>query len=82
MLPFKLVALLFLVVNGVQAEKPHGFVTAEESFASKEGCNNYLASERGAEFKKALENLVETQKGALAIGVQCIKAPKTEDNSI
>lgn len=79
---FKLVALLFLVINGVQAEKPSGIVTTEENFASREVCTNYLGSEQGAEFKKALENMVETQKGSLAIGIQCIKAPKTEDNTI
>lgn len=79
---FKLVALLFLVANGAQSEKPSGIVTNEEQFASREVCKGYLGSEQGAEFKKALENMVETQKGALAIEIQCIKAPKTEDNSI
>ncbi len=79
---FKLVALLFLVTNGVQAEKPSGMITNEENFPSREICKGYLGSEQGAEFKKALENMVETQKGALAIGISCIKAPTTEDNSV
>lgn len=80
---FKLVAFLLLVTNGVQAEKPSGALTLKQTFESEKECKSYLGSKKGSETKKALEELVKSKKGALNIGIACIKAAdKSKDNSI
>lgn len=40
---FKLVALLFLVTNGVPADKPSGKYTSDDTFTSEDACKRYLA---------------------------------------
>ena len=43
-----LVALFFLLVNGVPADEPLAAVSKHTTFASKEECMNYLDTDQGA----------------------------------
>ena len=76
---FKLFALLFVITNGVTAEKPSGALRNNETFATIEACQNYYDGEKGAMAKKALED----RAAAEGFAVQFICVPDTsKDHTI
>jgi hypothetical protein len=80
---FKLVALLFLVTNGVQAEKPSGHLTNRTTFPTEGACKSYFDTDAGKKAKSAIDELIVAQDGELVAEMVCEKADaKTEDNTI
>ena len=80
---FKLVALLFIVTNGVQAENPSGVLRNRTTFPTEEACKAYFGTDAGKEAKSAIDELIVAQDGALVVEMACMKADaKTEDNTI
>jgi len=76
---FKLFALLFVVTNGVQADKPSGALRYNEKFDTIEACQNYFDGEKGEAAKKALEDRATAE----GLGIQFICVPDTsKDHTI
>jgi hypothetical protein len=70
---YKLVALVFLVVNGHQSPDPVTSMANKTTFATEELCMNYFDTTEGALSKKALEMLVKSQDEALTVTYKCVK---------
>lgn len=80
---FKLVALLFLVTNGVQAEKPSGVLKNKTTFPTVEACKDYFGTEAGKQAKSAIDEMISAQNGGLVAEMACMKLDaKTDDNTI
>lgn len=79
---FKLVALLFLVTNGVQAEKPSGVLKNKTMFPTVEACKDYFGTDAGKQAKSAIDELIKAQEGALVAEMACMKADAKTDESI
>jgi len=75
---FKLVAMLFLVVNGSPAEKPSGMLTYNKStFPTLEACMAFGATEDGKAAVQAINEITQAKQMMAKVG--CMKA---EDNTI
>jgi hypothetical protein len=72
---FKLIAMLFVVTNGVPAETPTGSVQYNNSlFPTMEACMSFLGSDEG---KSATEYLQEiSRKKQMLAGFACVPAEK------
>jgi hypothetical protein len=69
---FKLVALLFLVTNGVPADQPSGSIKKNELFKSEQDCKDYFDTA-----KKDLEEALAANN--LTPKFKCVQV---EDNTI
>jgi hypothetical protein len=79
---FKLVALLFVVVNGAPADKPSGSLSYNRAkFPTEEACEQFAASATGKATIAAITDAV-AQSGAIA-RIACVKeAQPADDGSI
>jgi hypothetical protein len=76
---FKLVAVIFLVVNGVPSEQPSKVYPYSADFESLEACMDFAKSDEGAVLRNAIKEFVQSQRGAITAKLGCTEA---KDNSI
>ena len=76
---FKLVAVIFAVVNGSPSEKPLSVLTYNQTFPTLEACMGFAKTEEGAELRQTVNEMVMSQRGAIMAKLGCVKA---EDNTI
>ena len=76
---FKLVAVIFAVVNGVPSEQPAKVYPYSADFESLEACMGFAGSEEGMVLRNAVKEYVQSQQGAITAKLGCTKA---EDNTI
>lgn len=77
---FKLVAVIFAVVNGVPSEHPIKIVPYEEkTFESLEACMRFTKTEEGLALRAKVNKFVASQNGAVMAKGGCAKM---EDNTI
>ena len=73
---FKIVAVIFAVVNGVPSDQPSKVITYElKTFGTMEEC---MAFPKTA-LRAGVNQYVQSQGGAIMIRIGCVKA---EDNTI
>jgi len=70
---FSLVAVLFIVTNGVMAEQPSGHFKNKMQFKTEQSCQEYLNSEQGQSSRLFIETLIDEQKGRLAAKFICVQ---------
>jgi hypothetical protein len=76
---FELIVMLFVVANGVQAEKPAGIIKNKTTFPTEAACKNYFGTEEGRAAKLAVDEFLASQEGRITARLGCIKQ---EDNTI
>lgn len=77
---FKLVAVIFAVVNGVPSEKPLTVLTYNhQDFSTLESCMEFAKTEDGAALRQTVNEMVMSQHGSIMAKLGCAQA---EDNSI
>ena len=76
---FKLVAVIFAVVNGVPSEQPSKVYPYSADFESLEACMGFAGSEEGMVLRNAIKEYVQSQQGAITAKLGCTQA---EDNTI
>ena len=76
---FNLIALLFLITNGITSEKPSGALRANVAFTSEEDCKKYLEAAPGKELKAALLASLKAHHQKMAVKFSCVEI---EDNTI
>jgi hypothetical protein len=74
-----LLAMVFLVANGVPSEKPVESFAYNQTFESIEACLAFGKTDEGMVIKHALDQYVMSQHGRIMVKIGCAKA---EDNSI
>ncbi len=55
---FNLIAIIFLVANGVEATEPATMAKNGFTFPSQAECEGFMETDKGAQSKKALESIV------------------------
>ncbi len=70
---FQLVAVLFMVVNGVQSDKPFHTLPNKIPFSTKEECLNYLETDRGKASKQFIESWAAAQNSQAIVKFDCIQ---------
>jgi hypothetical protein len=77
---FKIVAVIFAVVNGVPADRPSQVITYEaKDFETMEECMAFPKTQEGMVLRDGVNKYVMSQGGAIMIRIGCVKA---EDNTI
>lgn len=76
---FKIVALIFAVINGSPSEQPIKVIPYTADFETLEACADFAKSEEGMVLRNAMREFVQSQGGAVSAKLGCAKA---EDNSI
>lgn len=70
---FKLIALLFTVINGVPASDAyHTMSNNNYEFPSKEACQEFLTTDRGKVTTGFVENWAAGQEGKIAVKFDCV----------
>ena len=76
---FKLVAVLFAVVNGVPSEQPSRVIPYPADFETMEACIAFAKADENAAMRDALKEFVQSQRGSITAKLGCTQA---EDNTI
>jgi hypothetical protein len=77
---FKIVAVIFSVVNGVPAAHPSQVIPYDaKDFETMEECMAFPKTDEGMTLRAGVNQYVQSQGGAIMIRIGCAKA---EDNSI
>lgn len=77
---FKLVAVIFAVINGVPSDQPLQVVPYnQKTFETLEECTGFLKTEEGAVIRAGIERFVASHNGRILIKGGCVKE---EDNTI
>jgi hypothetical protein len=77
---FKIVAVIFAVVNGVPSEQPSKVVSYDlKTFETMEECMAFPKTEEGIALSAGVNRYVMSQGGAIMIRIGCAKV---EDNTI
>ena len=76
---FKLVAVIFAVVNGVPSEQPSRVFPYSADFETLEACMEFTKTDEGAVLRDAIKEFVQSQRGAITAKLGCTQA---EDNTI
>ena len=76
---FKLVAAIFIVVNGVPSEQPVKVYPYTADFESLEACMGFAGSDEGTVLRNAVKEFVQSQHGAITAKIGC---QQVEDNTI
>lgn len=76
---FKLVAVIFAVVNGVPSEQPSKVFPYNADFESMEACMGFATSDEAAVIRDAIKEFVQSQRGAITAKIGCTQAV---DNTI
>lgn len=77
-----LIAIIFLVVNGVEATEPTATLTNGSTFQSKAECEDFLGTETGAEAKVVLEQMVRSHFEGVEFVAKfaCVEADGEDDS--
>jgi len=75
---FRLIVTLYLIVNGVAAEKPSGQIPNRQVFPTEEACKGYFDTEEGKLSKQVLKRAVEMQGEKFEMRVSCDPVVKGE----
>jgi len=75
---FKLVAVLFLVTNGIPASEPYHTMSNNKEFMSKDDCLAYLKTDQGKASTEYIENWAANQPGKISVKFDCVPAVKGE----
>jgi hypothetical protein len=76
---FKLVAVIFAVVNGAPSEQPSNVFPYSADFESLESCMEFVQTDEGAVLRNAIKEFVQSQRGTITAKLGCTQA---EDNTI
>ena len=76
---FKLVAVIFAVVNGVPSEQPSKVLPHPAVFETLEACMNFAKADENADMREALKQFVQSHNGTITAKLGCTQA---EDNTI
>ena len=76
---FKLVLLIFAVVNGVPSDEPIKVFPYTADFATAEACMAFAKSPDGIVLRDAMREFVQSQNGTITAKLGCAK---DEDNTI
>lgn len=77
---FKIVAVVFAVVNGVPATEPLRVVPYDQkTFETLEECMGFIKTEEGMALRASIDKFVASQNGTIMVKGGCMKA---EDNTI
>ena len=79
---FKLIAFLFLVVNGATSEQPSMAVGSANTFATEAECDGYMKTAPGKEAKKSLDKALASTKQKIKVKFRCVEMKPEEDNTI
>jgi len=74
----KLIALLFLVTNGVPASEPYHTISNNKEFMSKDDCLAYLKSDQGKISTQFIESWAAEQSDKIAVKFDCVNVSKGE----
>ena len=74
----KLVALLFLVTNGVPASEPYHTMPNNKEFLSKDDCLAYLKTDEGKASTQFVESWAAGQGGKISVKFDCVPVAKGE----
>lgn len=78
---FKLVVVIFNIINGSPSDKPAGVLTYKLStFPSQEACMEFAASETGIAVKHDVDEMVASQGGKITARIGCMKIEKPADD--
>ena len=77
---FKLVAVIFAMVNGAPSEQPITVLTYNhQTFETMEACMSFASTEDGASVRQTVNEMVMSQRGAIIAKLGCVEA---RDDSI
>ena len=77
---FKLVAVIFAMVNGAPSEQPITVLTYNhQDFSTLESCMEFAKTEDGAAVRQTVNEMVMSQRGAIIAKLGCVEA---RDDSI
>ena len=76
---FKLVAVIFAVINGVPSDQPAKAFPYNADFETLEACMAYAGSDEAAVLRDAVKEFVQSQRGAITAKMGC---QQVEDNTI
>ena len=76
---FKLVAVIFAVVNGAPSDRPAGVFPYSADFESLQSCMEFARGDEGAVLRNAIQEYVQSQGGAITAKIGC---QQVGDNSI
>lgn len=76
---FKLVAVIFAMVNGAPVEPPVRVLTYNETFETQEACMAFAKSDEGLVLRQTVNEYVMAQHGAIVARIGCMQA---EDDTI
>jgi hypothetical protein len=77
---FKLVAVIFAVVNGAPSDQPLTVLTYNhQTFETLESCMGFAQTEDGAAVRQTVNEMVMSQRGAIMAKLGCVEA---KDDSI
>jgi hypothetical protein len=76
---FKLVALLFLITNGVAEKQPSTSVPNKRVFPSAEACMAFIDSDEGKSSKARLDAMLTSREMLFEAKLACVQV---EDDSI
>lgn len=74
----KLVAILYLVTNGVPASEPYHTISNNKEFMSKDDCLAYLKSDQGKISTQFIESWAAEQNNKIAVKFDCVNVSKGE----
>jgi hypothetical protein len=78
---FKLVIVIFYIINGSPSEKPAGVLAYKQAtFQSEEACLEFSASETGKAVKRDADEMVASQGGKITARIGCVKIDKPADD--
>jgi hypothetical protein len=78
---FKIVVVIFLMVNGSPSEKPASiFAYKLATFPTQEACMEFSASEAGNDVKHDVDEMVASQGGKITARIGCMKIEKPADD--
>lgn len=76
---FKLVAVIFAVVNGVPSDQPSKVFPYSADFESLEACMEFVQTDEGAVLRNGIREFVQSQHGTITAKLGCTQA---EDDTI
>jgi hypothetical protein len=74
---FKLIAILFAVVNGQPADEI-GHMRNKVVFPTEEACMNFFDTTDGVEAKQELDKFIASNEGRVTVKFSCEKEPEKE----
>jgi hypothetical protein len=80
---FKLVAMIFIVTNGVPADQPSSVIPNKRVFTSYETCMEFLAADAGKESMERFNKKVDMDKVVVRfVCAEIEEKPSSDDGKI